>query len=118
MNTTPKQAGFWARLFGLETKDSATLTAILNETAALRKRLAPKILSGLSDQDVSLAAATLRKAEKEWIKRLAAGKRRNELYVDWGSPDELIHLAGLIIEEARQLRIVMNLNQHTTRLRF
>jgi len=92
------------------------LNALLNETASLRKRLAPKILQGISPQDVSLATTVLKRAEGGGLKRLAAQKRRNELYVDWGTPDELIHLARRVVEEAEQLRIVLNLNSNCERL--
>ena len=98
--------------------ESQTLSALLNETASLRKRLAAKIIGGLSEQDVSLAKGYLRKAEDPSLKSLAASKRRNEVSIDWGTPDELIHLARRILEEAEQLRIVMRLNSKVDRVNF
>jgi len=106
------------RRYNREVMDSQTLTALLNETASLRKRLAPKILFGLSQQELSLANGYLQKAEDPALKSLAERKRRNEVSIDWGTPDELIHLARRVIEEAEQLRIVMHLNSKIDRVNF
>jgi hypothetical protein len=94
------------------------LSTLLHETASLRKRLASKITTGLSSQDVSLATATLQKAEGNEVKRIAAQKRKNELYVEWNTPDEPIHLARLILDEAKQLKIVLELNANTVRFKL
>ena len=104
----------WRKLFGRQ----EDLSALLKETASLRKRLAPMIIPGLSPQAVAGATAILRRAEGRGVKRLAAQKRRNENDVEWNTPDEQIYLARLVLEEAKQLRIVLELNGSMERMRF
>lgn len=93
------------------------LDKLLNETVSLRNRFKRTFTTGLSPQDVLLATAILRTAEGEEVKRLAAQKMHNELYVEWNKPDEvLIHLARCVVREAKELRLFLELNDKTVRI--
>ena len=108
----------WNPLAAYRERRSRRLSALLDEMASVWKHLDRDFTSSLASAEVSkqlmsCAVAVLKKGERNraMLERLSSRRRRNELYVEWGTPDELIHLAGIILTEMDRIRTWVRLRE-------